>query len=167
MVDMVPRKYFISGSVRVLLCNETPGTSSSPVVEGEAVQVDFQNLPYFCRVRSTLTQQLYTVVKLIVSAINNLKTMGGGHAVHDGKAFYRTRQSFPIHFTSLSSGKTIRWLALSKIISVHLGSVTNCTNRLTPRLQEPHTQPRCVSDVEVMVKQTQVQLHLNLKSILQ
>ena len=41
MVDMVPRKYFISGSVRVLLCNETPGTSSSPVVEGEAVQVDF------------------------------------------------------------------------------------------------------------------------------
>ena len=32
---------FISGSVRVLLCNEALGTSSSLAVEGEAVQVGF------------------------------------------------------------------------------------------------------------------------------
>ena len=32
---------FISGSVRVLLCNEAPGTSSSLAVEGEAVEMGF------------------------------------------------------------------------------------------------------------------------------
>ena len=32
---------FISGSVRVLLCNEALGTSSSLAVEGEAVEVGF------------------------------------------------------------------------------------------------------------------------------
>ena len=31
-----------------------------------------------------------TVVKLIVSAINNLKTMGGGHAVHKRQAILST-----------------------------------------------------------------------------
>jgi len=30
------------------------------------------------------------VVKLIVSAINNLKTMGGGHAVHEWQAVLST-----------------------------------------------------------------------------
>ena len=58
---------FISGSVRLLLCNEALGTSSSLAVEGEVVQIRFyivgladvpqlcqQNLPYFCRERSTL-----------------------------------------------------------------------------------------------------------------
>ena len=32
---------FISGSVRVLLCNEALGTSSSLTVEGEAMQIGF------------------------------------------------------------------------------------------------------------------------------
>ena len=32
---------FISGSVRVLLCNEALGTSSSLAVEGEAMQIGF------------------------------------------------------------------------------------------------------------------------------
>ena len=42
MVDMVPRQYFHpSGSVRVLLCNEALGTSSSLAVEGEAMQIGF------------------------------------------------------------------------------------------------------------------------------
>ena len=41
MVDVVPRQYSISGSVRVLVCNEALGTSSSLAVEGEAVQVGF------------------------------------------------------------------------------------------------------------------------------
>ena len=41
MVDVVPRQYFLSESVRVLLCNEALGTSSSVAVEGEAVQVGF------------------------------------------------------------------------------------------------------------------------------
>ena len=32
---------FISGSLRVLLCNEALGTSSSLAVEGEAVEMGF------------------------------------------------------------------------------------------------------------------------------
>ena len=41
MVDMVLRQYFHLRSVRVLLCNEALGTSSSLAVKGEAVQVGF------------------------------------------------------------------------------------------------------------------------------
>ena len=41
MVDMVPRQYFHLRSVRVLLCNEVLGKSSSLAVEEEAVQIGF------------------------------------------------------------------------------------------------------------------------------
>ena len=34
---------------------------------------------------------LYTVAELIVSAISYLKTMAGGHAVHEHKLFYQPR----------------------------------------------------------------------------
>ena len=37
-----------------------------------------------------LTHCLHTVAELIVSAINNLKTMGGGHAVHEQQAILPT-----------------------------------------------------------------------------
>ena len=40
----------------------------------------------FFRVRRFLTYWLHTVAELIVSAINNLKTMGRGHAVHERQA---------------------------------------------------------------------------------
>jgi len=45
MVDMVPWHYFHLGSVRVLLCNEALGTSSSLAVEGEAMQIGFSRYP--------------------------------------------------------------------------------------------------------------------------
>ena len=41
MVDMVPQQYFHLRSVRVLLCKEVLGTSSSLAVEGEAMQIGF------------------------------------------------------------------------------------------------------------------------------
>ena len=40
----------------------------------------------FCRVRRVLTYWLHTVAELIVSATNNLKTMGRGHVVHERQA---------------------------------------------------------------------------------
>ena len=40
----------------------------------------------FSRVLSALAHQLHTMVKLTVSAVNNLKMMGGGHAVHKWQA---------------------------------------------------------------------------------
>ena len=40
MVDMVQRQYFHLSSVRVMLCNEALGKSSSLAVE-EAVQIGF------------------------------------------------------------------------------------------------------------------------------
>ena len=49
-----------------------------------------ENLPCFCRVRRLLTYCLHIVVELIVSAINNLKTMDGGHAVHEQQAILST-----------------------------------------------------------------------------
>ena len=101
---------FISGTVIVLLCNEALGTSSSLDVEGEASVGRFlvalanvpqscqQNLPYLCGVRSALTHWLYTVAELLVSAINNLKTMAGGHTVHEWQAILSTTVVISIHF---------------------------------------------------------------------
>ena len=44
----------------------------------------------FCRVRRALTHWLYTVAEIIVSAINILKTMAGGHAVYERQAILST-----------------------------------------------------------------------------
>ena len=49
-----------------------------------------ENLPCFCRVRRLLPYCLHIVAELIVSAINNLKTMDGGHTVHKGQAILLT-----------------------------------------------------------------------------
>ena len=80
--------------MRVLLCSEALGTSSSLAV-GSIGRVSWflvgavvpqlwqENLLCFCRVRRLLTYYLHIVPELIVSAINNLKTMDGGHAVHE------------------------------------------------------------------------------------
>ena len=38
------------------------------------------------RTKRFLTYWLYTVAELMVSAIDNLKTMAGGHAVHERQA---------------------------------------------------------------------------------
>ena len=41
---------------------------------------------------------LHTVAELIVSAINNLKMMGRGHAVHEQQAILSTTVVISIHF---------------------------------------------------------------------
>ena len=54
-------------------------------------------LPHFCRVRRLLTYCLHIVAELIVSAINSLKTMDGGYAVHERQAILSTTVvRFPI-----------------------------------------------------------------------
>ena len=49
-----------------------------------------KNLLCICPVQRILTYCLHIVAELIVSAINNLKTMGGGHAVHEWQAILLT-----------------------------------------------------------------------------
>ena len=49
-----------------------------------------ENSPCFCRVQRILTYCLHIIAELIVSAINNLKTMGGGHTVHERQTILST-----------------------------------------------------------------------------
>ena len=44
----------------------------------------------FCRIRRLLTYCLHIVAELIVLAISHLKTMDGGHAVHERQAILST-----------------------------------------------------------------------------
>ena len=98
MVDMVPRQYNhlrkctcsavqrSPGNIIFASCRRRSCANRFLVGLADVSQLCQQNLPYLCRVQSALVHYLYTVVKPIVSAINNRKTMGGGHAVHERQA---------------------------------------------------------------------------------
>ena len=84
MVDMVPPQYFhlrkctcsaVQRSPENIIftsCGRRSCANRFLVGLADVSQSCQQNLPYFCCVRSALTHQLYTVVKLIVSTISNL-----------------------------------------------------------------------------------------------
>ena len=111
MVVMVPRQYFqlmnCEGSAvqrspeNIIFASCRSIGSVSWFLVGLAVVPQFiwqENLPSFCRVRRLLTYCLHIVAELIVSAINNLKTMDGGHAVHERQAILSTTVVISIYF---------------------------------------------------------------------
>ena len=52
----------------------------------------------FCHVQSPLMYWLYIVAKVKVSAIDNLKTIAGGHIVYKRQAILLTMVVISIHF---------------------------------------------------------------------
>ena len=87
--------------MRTLLCSEALGTLSWLDVEYKLCKSVFSRssprsaivaveFAMFCRVRRILTYCLHIVAELKVSVINNLKTMSGGHAVHERQAILLT-----------------------------------------------------------------------------